>query len=398
MKRYWKISVISIVMVIVLGTYFLQSSLAAKNDVTIKIEKISGDDAELNDLIIYGDYQLGDLLQSFKQVSKEETVIFNNQSFLEQLLHTTANPVLKRLIDEHRNFMRGKDLVTNNFYEDENLLAYATIKSKNPFSSVRSFSFEMEVLNKKSNKTIKVEYDIPEKERVNWIEIANVEVINEQIKVMSQTSLLDGGSELSVYTFDLKAKNFVNKEEILSTSHTENRWEGLRVVRDYSSIGGKNYVLVLKENSEIKQVEENGYYYQEEELIAKEQYVLNVETNEYKEIKKSDEELRFDSAVIVGSSIFVPVLLEKGFELHQYDIEKDEWSAKEVFNRPDMKNGFESSFLKLMNGKFYLTYLSNDGHSLFIGDMETGETLYEGKLKVDSANYNEDSLNIHDIE
>jgi len=51
-----------------------------------------------------------------------------------------------------------------------------------------------------------------------------------------------------------------------------------------------------------------------------------------------------------------------------------------------------------MNGKFYITYLSNDGHSLFIGDMETGETLYEGKLKVDSANYSEDSLNIHDIE
>ncbi|MDF1510122.1 hypothetical protein PZE06_18465 [Robertmurraya sp. DFI.2.37] len=398
MKRYWKISLLSIAVVVVLGTYFLQSSLAAKNDINIKFEKISGDDAELNDLVIYGDFQLGDIFQSFKQVSEEETVFFNNQSFLEQLLHITANPVLTRLIDEHRNFMRGKELITNNFYEDENLLAYATINSKNPFSSVRSFSFEMEVLNKKSNETVKIEYDIPEKERVSWIEVVNVEVINEQVKVMTQNSLLDGGSKISVYTFDLKEKNFVNKEEILSTSNSEDRWEGLRAISDYSSIEAKQYVLMLKENSEIKQIEENGYYYQEEEMIAKEQYVLNVETNEYKEIKKSDEELRFDSAVSVGSSIYVPVLVEKGFELHHYDIEKDEWSAKEIFNRPDMKNGFESSFLKLMNGKFYLTYLSNDGHILFIGDMKTGKTLYEGKLKVDSANYSEDSLNIHDIE
>ena len=51
-------------------------------------------------------------------------------------------------------------------------------------------------------------------------------------------------------------------------------------------------------------------------------------------------------------------------------------------------------------GKVYIIYATTNGHTIFIGDLKTGESLYEGKLKV--KNQGEDQkdyrLYFHEIE
>ena len=37
---------------------------------------------------------------------------------------------------------------------------------------------------------------------------------------------------------------------------------------------------------------------------------------------------------------------------------------------------------QLMNGKIYIISSTNNGYTLLIGDLNTGESLYEGKLQV----------------
>jgi len=104
------------------------------------------------------------------------------------------------------------------------------------------------------------------------------------------------------------------------------------------------------------------------------------------------------SSTIKDGRLYFSNVTEKGFEVHQYDIEKEQWEAVEKFDKPDMKNGYETTYTTLMNGKLYSTYLTDSGHILFIGDVTTGETLYEGKIIVDHPDYTKESLYIHYIE
>ena len=68
------------------------------------------------------------------------------------------------LVKQHRNFMRGKDLTPTNFFEDENLLAYASINAKNHVQPMKDLTFDIEVLNKKSEEITSIQLDVPESE------------------------------------------------------------------------------------------------------------------------------------------------------------------------------------------------------------------------------------------
>ncbi|WP_019156285.1 hypothetical protein [Robertmurraya massiliosenegalensis] len=391
MKRYWKISLLSIAMVIVLGTFYLQSGLAAKDNVKIEFKKISGDEAELNDLVLFGDYRIGDMTQSFRQVSTKETLILNNRSFLEEVLNNNYLPVFEKLIDEHRSFMRGKDIYGNSFFENENLLAYAGMKRDFNYSSI-DYTLDVDILDKKTNDTNSFQYKVPNANEYGWYDVEDVQIFDGILSVIVRSSLTTGGEEASLYTFDMETQKLVNNEKIVSTSTVENGWSGLILNDNQSSIQPEEYILIEieSESYENEQSFPSG---------VKETFVYNKETNVLKEVKMPEELAdAIYSSTIKDGRLYFSNVTEKGFEVHQYDIEKEQWEAVEKFDKPDMKNGYETTYTTLMNGKLYSTYLTDSGHILFIGDVTTGETLYEGKIIVDHPDYTKESLYIHYIE
>ena len=56
MKRYWKIISICFVTLIVIGTFYIQSSFATNEHVKIEFEKVNGNEDEVKNLMLYGDY------------------------------------------------------------------------------------------------------------------------------------------------------------------------------------------------------------------------------------------------------------------------------------------------------------------------------------------------------
>ena len=69
-------------------------------------------------------------------------------------------------------------------------------------------------------------------------------------------------------------------------------------------------------------------------------------------------------------------------EVNHYDFEKEEWAEKQTFHSEQAKTSDNEPFVKLMNGKIYIISSTNNGYTLLIGDLNTGESLYEGKLHV----------------
>src|SRR3954452_16391078 len=109
MKRYWKIILLCFVAIIAIGTFYIRSGFADQKNITIAFEKVSGNEDELNDLTIRGDYLVGNISYSL-QIEKGETIDTTNRSFFEKLDRTNVFPVFKELVANYKGFFRSKAL------------------------------------------------------------------------------------------------------------------------------------------------------------------------------------------------------------------------------------------------------------------------------------------------
>lgn len=374
MKRYWKIISISLITLIVIGTFYIQSSLATNEHLKIEFEKVNGNEDELQNIVLYGDYS-GNNHRQYQplQITSEETINPTNLSFSQKLSRLGVPIYLEELVEKHRNFMRSKDLSPHLFFEDENLVAYA---------HMNDFSFDIEVLTKKTNEITVIQLDVPEKENYGWMQVEEVQVIDSELKVITRASRIGGSvrNELRVYTVDMKEQKLVSDDTIASTPTVENGYSDLRIINDNYSIQRQKYLLVKIEAFEDEKIYSNG----EPKLVANEFIVYDIETNQSKKVVASDETLGSigGSSAIYNSTLFIPSQTANGIEVDQYYIESDKWGKKLAFDLVDTKDDEEAPYIKLMNGKINIIHATTSGHTIFIGDLKTGESLYEGKLKV----------------
>lgn len=347
MKRYWKILLLSVITLVVIGSFYIQASLAAKNTVQLELEKISGNEDELKGLSIHGDYGSGNLTQSFVHEADGETRILNNRSLIEEFTTSYNLPAIDKLIEEHRNFMRGKELFPDYFFENESLVVYAGVKRDYKYNSI-DFSFDIDILDKKSDEVKSIALDLSDTETYGWYDVIDVEVADGQLKLITRSSLVIGGEEVTLYTFDLEKEKLLSTEKLISTITTDNSWTELSIISN-SSIEAEKYILFA--TATLKDVEKNGNVVQE--ATGHEVQVYNIETNQLKKIDVPDE--LFNSiytSTITNSTLYISTPKENGIEITQYDFEKDKSGEKSVIDLPKYKNGYESIYTTLMNGKF----------------------------------------------
>ena len=103
--------------------------------------------------------------------------------------------------------------------------------------------------------------------------------------------------------------------------------------------------------------------------------------------------------IIHGTNIFIPVYSANGLKLSRYSIEMKQWEEPLMINYESTVRDNEIPFLQITDSKLYLVNRMTDGYTLFINDLRTGESLYEGKIVNEKReNQNPDySLNIEQI-
>jgi hypothetical protein len=406
MKRYWKIISLCIVTGIVIGTFYIQSSLAAKENVKIEFERINGNQDEVSNLILFGDYNVGNLNQ-YLYFSNKETINVNNISFIDQFTKVSSNPMMEDLVEEHRNFMRSKVLVPNFFFEDDSLLVYADINKKKSNGSTRNFKFEIEILNKKSEEVTSINLEIPEKEKYISMGVVDVQVIGDKIKIITRNFGMEGVNELNVYEIDIAKQKLVNDETIVKTPRVENGWSDIRIHNESNSLKPQKYLLLKISIEEDHMVHENGETEQNDNksnLADNEVIIYNIETNQTKKITIPDEinrYLKLGMSTIVNSTIYVQSQLTDGFEVSQYNIEREEWGKKMTFNLSHLENTEKQPpRVRLIDGKIIVISSAKNGNTIFIGDLTTGKSLYEGNLIVKKSGevQTDGSLFIHQID
>ncbi|HCX47738.1 MAG TPA: hypothetical protein DG757_01570 [Bacillus sp. (in: Bacteria)] len=399
MKRYWKIISLCVLTVLILGFFYIQSGLAAKEDIKVEFEKVSGNQAELEKILFYGDYEIGNIYQSL-HFTNQETIDINQLSLLQSLNRELSSPYYKKLVKEYRSFMRGKIFTTNSFYEDEKILAYAELD----YQSAKKSSFDIDVLDKKSGETTSIKLDLPEKEKYNWADVSEVQAIDGKLKVFVRGFQVTGTSEINLYTFDIDKEKLEENEVLLSTSEKENNWSDIRMINSYQSSGYERYILFNIETQQVETYEDESSMEMKDNLETanKELIIYDIETGKTNKMVTDDEMIGFlDAASVYDSTLFIPIQVENRFEINQYDIEKQVWGKKITFDVPVSKDEASSGpYMKLMNGKFYLIHAAKNEHTLLIADVATGKVLYEGVLTVkkDGVEQSDYRLYIHEME
>lgn len=383
MKRYWKILTLSLVTVIVIGAFYINSSLAAEN-IVVGIEKVSGNEKEVENIRINGDLG-GNNIHHTLLISKDETINLSNQSIIQQLTRTSTVPAYNQLKEKYSHFMRGKKYLTNSLYADGNFVVYVNVEGNGNGNVSKNMYFEIEILDVKTDKTTSMELDVPNKDNYHWVDVMDVQSINNEIKVIARGFRAEGGEDLNIYTIDLD-KKAVSDETIYGSPKIENGWSDIRVVDEYYSVEPKKYLLFqvyAHEEPVYEEAVETG----EPKIIADEIMVYNIETNELKKLDISPEERGYgiDSYTLYDNTVYIPNPTPNGIEVNQYNIEKDSWGEKQLF-KVEHDKGEHEPFIKLQNGKIYIISSADGKYPLVISDLNTGQSLYEGKLVVKNQN------------
>ena len=384
MKRYWKIILLCFVAIIAIGSFYIRSGFADQTNITITFEKVSGNEDELNDLTILGDYLVGNTYHSL-QIKKGETVNPTNKSFFEKLDQTYASPVFKELVKSYRGFFRGKDLEPGSFFENEELLVYAGFEGENyHVNTMSGITFDIEVLNKETKETTSIEADISSSNPYLRMNIEDVQVIKDEIKVFIRGFRKDEGNDLLIYSFNMNERKLVGHETILSSPKVKNGWADIRMVNDHGSIHQEKYQIIKLEAYDDTNARARVIGV-EPTLVANDVLVYNIEKNQSEKLTIPDEMPGLNQSptfTLLGSTIYMYNLTENGLEVNYYNIETKKWGEKRTFGIPNQTNAKDAPYFEVLNGKVYIISAFEKGHTLLIGDTKTGKTLYEGNLTV----------------
>ncbi|MFF2175905.1 hypothetical protein ACFVT8_05500 [Lysinibacillus sp. NPDC058147] len=374
MKKYWKTILISLIIVMTIGTYYIQQAMA--KGVSFKIETTSGNKGEIENLIIQANYQSGDIIRGL-HISKDSSTN-QSRSFIGELIGRNNPLMFQKYIEEHRSFMRGKELNPGQYFEDEDRLIYTTFQSNGRKEGRGNlFTLQIETLDKHTKDSSSFEINMPDQVRYDWINERDVYVENGKIKILG-TSYLNGEEELHIYTVDENKKELEHDSILTKKESEEIGKASIHIFNDFKNVQNENYLLYMIEK--YNQLE-NG----ERETIFSKMYLYNYLNNEVKEWTIPAELKPYMKSIFLnGTDIFIPVHSANRLELNRYNIEMKQWEEPLNFKYPNITNDEEKPFLQITDGKLYLVDRVSDGHLFIIGDLRTGESLYEGKIIVEN--------------
>ena len=367
MKKYWKTILISLIIVTTIGSYYIQQVMA--KDLSFKIETTSGNKGEIDNLIIHATYQSGDIYRSL-DISKDGSTN-QSESFIRELKERYYPVMFQKYIQEHRKFMRGKEANPGQYFEDEDRLIYTTFSNKEGQGG--PFTLQIDILDKKINESSSFKINMPDQVRYDWINEIDVYVVNGKIKILA-TSYLNNEEELHLYTVD-EYKKELEQDSIIAKIESDGvNSASIDIFNDYEKIQNEDYFLYMVEK--YKYIEDD-----EREIISSQMYLYNNRNNEVKEWTIPDELKPYRKLMILqGTDIFIPVRSTNGLVLNRYNIEKNQWEEPISFKYPSIANAKEKPSIQITDGKLYLVDRVSDDHLFLIGDLRTGESLYEGKI------------------
>ncbi|RKQ33216.1 hypothetical protein [Oceanobacillus halophilus] len=373
MLRYWKLIVITAIIVFSFGTYYVQNALAKSEYPEFVFKTINGDEAEIESLMVTGEYGVNEEgLSEHFNLTSEGTVYREERSYLDQLFYRST--LIERLQSDYRSFMRGKGESSTTLFENNELLAFV-----GPYSlDEPDDSFDVELLDKRTKERTAFQVTLPNAKEYSFINIQDVQVSHDKLIVISRNIKRGSPSEsdseeIHVYQIDLTNQK-INSDEVILTSDSGSpaEWIHISEINSHSHIGQENYFVF-----------QLGYMKGEQygsSVRDRTEYVAyHYETNETIELDLS-EEVGADPTFskVYKDSIYFFDTEANNLQIKAYNIRNDEWILIELQTTEEVH---PANLVEIKNDMLYMANFNDKQTNIYALNLEMEELVYEGKIE-----------------
>lgn len=391
MKRYVKLIIIAVVILLSIGVYYIQPMFSADERPEFKIIANSGDETLSENMVLKGYYSENVMLgmgigDDIKITPKGTTYYSDSSNRFQSQLSGSDYEKINQLQEDYRSFMRGKEPSLANFFEDDTLLAYAELTTNNYSSVTEDEEFKIEVLNKKTNKESSFSVDLPKGTNYSYMYIEDIEVANNQLIIVTNGYSLNNENEQDehhFYSISLPNEK-IEKDESLQLDLVNLDGKQIQYVELLSGMNTVQTSKFLVYRVEIgDEQSETELYEATYELIG-----VNIESGEQFLIDLSDEvgNQALSSAFSIEKDILYFYKKNKEtITIYTYSLEQKELREMETAELYEAQKTAlkEEITLSVHNGTAF--FVNNDkikgkDQQIMAFDLESGKAVFEGSL------------------
>ncbi|MER2002415.1 MAG: hypothetical protein ABS862_07310 [Carnobacterium inhibens] len=391
MKRYVKLIIIAVVILLSIGVYYIQPMFSADERPEFKIIANSGDETLSENMVLKGYYSENVMLgmgigDDIKITPKGTTYYSDSSNRFQSQLSGSDYEKINQLQEDYRSFMRGKEPSLANFFEDDTLLAYAELTTNNYSSVTEDEEFKIEVLNKKTNKESSFSVDLPKGTNYSYMYIEDIEVANNQLIIVTNGYSLNNENEQDehhFYSVSLPNEK-IEKDERLQLDLVNLDGKQIQYVELLSGMNTVQTSKFLVYRVEIGDAQsETELYEATYELIG-----VNIESGEQFLIDLSDEvgNQALSSAFSIEKDILYFYKKNKEtITIYTYSLEQKELREMETAELSEAQKTAlkEEITLSVHNGTAF--FVNNDkikgkDQQIMAFDLESGKAVFEGAL------------------
>ena len=391
MRKYWKLATTIAVIVLSIGTFYVNSATSAEQYPKFVIHTQSGDPEEIKPLVLEGSYSdttsMNYVSTNLKITADGST--YNSRSFLDQLIGQPPT-LIKEFQEEYRTFMRGKSSDVNSFFENKQVLVYADVNYNMSSLRSRDFKFEISVLNKEDGNIDSYTVEVPDDGELEYLYVEGVQMVESELHLITQNmkrSSEDYYDEKYIYTIDMANKKISNHESIIQVPEWhDDQHIYVQLINSSPATAKEHLIFVKTEEKVIEDTESTR-----EEFINQEIISYNIATKEKKILNVPD--FRIDNnqlSFFDGSTIYFMRLGGQGLEVTPYSLVDDQVGQAFSIQLSGEEGIFPATMATVKDSKLYIasSQLSpklNLKAVVLVADVNTGETLYKGQLALEDT-------------
>lgn len=362
MKRYWKLLIISLLVVLGVSMHYIQSARALNDEgITFKLETLYGNEAELDSRILRASYY-DTYINRWLTITKDGSSAFQGH----RSILTPYEPLqFKRYLQDYRQFMRGKDYQTGNYVEDEERVIYI----KSPVFQKRllkgePLTFKVDALTKNTEDRVTYNVTVPAESSYSWLTISDVYVANGEIKFFVVGST-ENNTDLSLYTIDEQQQKIVKSEALAKITGDE--------ISSVSIYSYTNELSFANNANFVYQMNEWHYSGDGERQTnsRNELYMYTLETGENKRLEIPDA-ANLHEVLPQETDVYALTTTRTGLAIHRYQLDLQQWN--EPVALPLKLDKERMPYLQVLEDKLYVA----STNMLSIYDVHTAKLLYEG--------------------
>lgn len=414
-KRYAITIAFAVIITLCIGTFYIQAGDHRYPEYTLTHQQ--GNENEAKNVSLRGTYNENNHIRMSPSVTIgiEGSQYTSEQSFLERMdSYFYSGEDVKKLVQEHRQFMRGKGGGYNSFYQDDDLLVYVKVESDySSQAGSTDFRFVVDVLEKKENKSWSYEASLPDSKLYQFINLNDVQVYQDEIIVLTRNhNRNDNRSEFHRYSLILKSGKLTNltdrmiefpfSENLSSDGDTKTN-SNLEIILDSNLMGSGRYHVFFA--TETQHMERNKLTTSQagikrdvdvsyQEILSAQIMIYDIQTAQWEKINIPEIidflDVPLDSArlntKLEGNQLYLTKHTDQAVSVMEYNILDEKATRYDVVINSIIRSAVKEDRIYMLTED---DKAGGSHTSLTIADLESGDQLYQGTIEVSGAESDE---------